>query len=343
MQTSTFITEQIKIMKINAIPILFPALLGGCSLSAFHRPAVSDAQPYVDELITRNLAVIRQAQNDLKQTTTQTTSHSPAIPSPRPTDKRPSPAPTLAASQGLANVKQSGTPETFSLVRVNARNQELEKLLYKVVPRGWKVNLSADLKSKFRQRISLNDNDQWPHVLDKLLREHNLAALLEWEEQQISVTYRTSKISTATAKTPVTSPAIQTSAEESEKKVTSPTPSPGFITKQVTKKPEKITPTAPAAALSRAWSIAAGSTLKDGLMVWASQAVCQTQGISHWTLQWETPLNYRIDAPLHFYGDFDAALNGVFSLYQHAQRPLYAARILSQCLIRVNDKAWAQK
>ncbi len=334
-------------MKIKPISLLLPALLGGCSLSAFHRPAVSDAQPYVDELITSNLKVITLAQNELKQTTSQTTSHSAAILSPRPADKHPSPAPTLASNQSLANVKQSGSPGAFSLVRTNARNQELVRLLYKVVPRGWKVNLSADLKSKFRQRISLYDNDQWPHVLDKLLRQHSLVALLEWEKQQISVAYWTPEFSTTPVIAPVARPATQASAE---KKLVSPASSPGLITKQVTKKPEKITTAAPAApssltasTLPRAWSIAAGSTLKDGLMVWTSQAVCQTPGISHWTLQWETPLNYRIDAPLHFYGDYEAALNGVFTLYQHAQKPLYAARIVSQCLIRVNDKAWAQK
>lgn len=88
----------------------------------------------------------------------------------------------------------------------------------------------------------------------------------------------------------------------------------------------------------KVWRLNPGTTLKDGLMVWASEAACTNGTTGHWTVQWETLVNYRIDAPLQFTGDFDSAINGLFMLYQHAQRPLYAGRVKAQCLLRVDDK-----
>lgn len=83
------------------------------------------------------------------------------------------------------------------------------------------------------------------------------------------------------------------------------------------------------------WKIDSGVTLREGILQWANSESCSG---GHWTLLWETPVNYRVDAALHFSGDFKNALNGVFELYRNAQKPLYAITNTPQCLLRVTSK-----
>ncbi|MGK3687104.1 TcpQ domain-containing protein, partial [Escherichia coli] len=45
-----------------------------------------------------------------------------------------------------------------------------------------------------------------------------------------------------------------------------------------------------------------------------------------WTLRWETPVNYSIDAPLVFTGSFRQALEQLFALYTPAESPLCSRR-----------------
>ncbi|MFN3071319.1 MULTISPECIES: TcpQ domain-containing protein [Serratia] len=84
------------------------------------------------------------------------------------------------------------------------------------------------------------------------------------------------------------------------------------------------------------WHGEVGSTLKDTVFRWSASQTCVGGG--NWRVIWDTPVNYRIDAPLRFEGDFKAALNGIFGLYQYAQKPLYALTNSMQCLIKVTDK-----
>ncbi|EIL21383.1 lipoprotein, partial [Escherichia coli O111:H8 str. CVM9570] len=92
--------------------------------------------------------------------------------------------------------------------------------------------------------------------------------------------------------------------------------------------PQKVTP-------PRQWKMEKGTTLKDGLARWTSSEKC-----SHgtWTLRWETPVNYSIDAPLVFTGSFRQALEQLFALYTPVEKPLYARTSTAQCLLRVTDR-----
>lgn len=84
------------------------------------------------------------------------------------------------------------------------------------------------------------------------------------------------------------------------------------------------------------WRGEVGSTLKDTVFYWSASQTCIDAG--NWHVVWDTPVNYRIDTPLHFEGDFKTALKGIFGLYQHEQKPLYAFINSTQCLIKVTDK-----
>ena len=82
------------------------------------------------------------------------------------------------------------------------------------------------------------------------------------------------------------------------------------------------------------WNLKKGSTLRDGLTEWASSSPC---GNSTWNLVWDTPVNYRIDAPLIFRGNFESALKDTLMLYLSADKPLYAFRNISRCVITIKD------
>lgn len=84
------------------------------------------------------------------------------------------------------------------------------------------------------------------------------------------------------------------------------------------------------------WRGDVGSTLKETVFRWAGTQSCATGG--NWRVMWETPVNYSIDAPLVFNGDFKSALNGIFGLYLHANTPLYPITNTAQCWLKVTDK-----
>lgn len=86
------------------------------------------------------------------------------------------------------------------------------------------------------------------------------------------------------------------------------------------------------------WQIEKGGTLKEGIMAWVIKESCIAPGAKNWTVYWQTPINYQIDAPLKFNGDFKSALRSVLELYQSAKKPLYAETNSVQCLIRITDK-----
>ncbi|KAA1195464.1 toxin co-regulated pilus biosynthesis Q family protein [Photorhabdus heterorhabditis] len=100
----------------------------------------------------------------------------------------------------------------------------------------------------------------------------------------------------------------------------------------LTQNPPPVTP------VEKQWRIEKGTTLKDGIMAWAVKEMCSVADSINWTVIWETPINYRIDAPLQFKGHFKSALNDVFSLYQYAQKPLYVETNTPQCLIQVMEQ-----
>ncbi|EKC7221197.1 TcpQ domain-containing protein [Salmonella enterica] len=84
------------------------------------------------------------------------------------------------------------------------------------------------------------------------------------------------------------------------------------------------------------WKAAAGTTLQESLTAWAEKADCPNGG--HWVVIWQTPVDYRIEAPLTFRGSFESALDQVFNLYRPAEKRLYAEAHRAQCLVSVTGR-----
>lgn len=99
-----------------------------------------------------------------------------------------------------------------------------------------------------------------------------------------------------------------------------------------------FTPGAPVAAApsGQLWRAEVGSTLKETLTRWASEAKCDNGG--NWVVIWPVTLDYRIDAPLAFHGNFESVLVQVFGLYRQADKPLFASASRLQCLVSVSDQ-----
>lgn len=91
-----------------------------------------------------------------------------------------------------------------------------------------------------------------------------------------------------------------------------------------------------AAPSGQLWRAEVGSTLKETLTRWAGSAKCDNGG--SWVVIWPVSLDYRIDAPLTFHGNFESVLVQVFDLYRQADKPLYAAASRMQCLVSVSDQ-----
>ncbi|KMY85742.1 hypothetical protein BUMB_03037 [Candidatus Paraburkholderia calva] len=81
------------------------------------------------------------------------------------------------------------------------------------------------------------------------------------------------------------------------------------------------------------WTAPAGSTLRDSIQEWATQA--------QWTLVWDAPdgvdksVNYPIIAALQFQGPIDQAVDDCIRLYENSKKPLAIEINSSQRLLYV--------
>lgn len=76
-------------------------------------------------------------------------------------------------------------------------------------------------------------------------------------------------------------------------------------------------------------------------MKWADDEKCHAT--KRWSVRWNTQTDYLIDSPLTFTGSFEAMTQKLFSLYRHANTPLYVDGYKAQCLIIINDLDKDQK
>ncbi|EBE1087694.1 pilus assembly protein [Salmonella enterica] len=198
----------------------------------------------------------------------------------------------------------------------------LQKAVKEIVPSDWTAEISPEVTKTFRRTISWQGNDQWPYVLDKMLRNYGLTVIKNTEKRHLLIDFQQQKGKTSQKapespdKTPASPVRTPVSSDKFPQKPLTPVTVPQ-------KQTEKLT-----------WNLKKGSTLRDGLTEWASSSPC---GNSTWNLVWDTPVNYRIDAPLIFRGNFESALKDTLMLYLSADKPLYAFRNIAQCVITIKD------
>ncbi|ELR5845633.1 TcpQ domain-containing protein [Salmonella enterica] len=132
-------------------------------------------------------------------------------------------------------------------------------------------------------------------------------------------------------KNTATTPVVST-ASPSPVAPTASSPGPALSTpaRKLIGTPVKALPSGPE------WKAAAGITLQESLTAWAAKADCPNGG--HWVVIWQTPVDYRIEAPLTFRGSFESALDQVFDLYRPAEKRLYAEANRAQCLVSVTGR-----
>ncbi|HAV9752733.1 TPA: pilus assembly protein [Escherichia coli] len=198
----------------------------------------------------------------------------------------------------------------------------LQKAVKEIVPSDWTAEISPEVTKTFRRTISWQGNDQWPYVLDKMLRNYGLTVIKNTEKRHLLIDFQQQKGKTS-QKAPVSpdkTPASPVRTPVSSDKLPQKSLTPVTVPQKQT---EKLT-----------WNLKKGSTLRDGLTEWASSSPC---GNSTWNLVWDTPVNYRIDAPLIFRGNFESALKDMLMLYLSADKPLYAFRNIAQCVITIKD------
>ncbi|WP_289347212.1 toxin co-regulated pilus biosynthesis Q family protein [Pantoea stewartii] len=222
------------------------------------------------------------------------------------------------------------------LVLSNGKNEPLYKAVRSVVPASWGIKLSPEVAQKFRGNVSWTGNDQWPIVLRKMLTGNNLEAKIDDRQKLVVIVYGKSPAFAA----PVLAKSMSGKPVMNKPVVSKPvnpfagTPPPTQSIIHSVVAASKPAVTQPV----QTWSISKGLTLKEGIMSWAASEKCSASGTTNWTVLWSTPVNYRVDAPLRFSGNFLTALNEVFTLYQRAEKPLYAVTNTPQCLIRIEDK-----
>lgn len=319
----------------------FPCLLAGCQ--HLHNAPTDNqppAQQVVDKLLLENIGRVQLAQNNLAQasgvhfdpvvpappspaSTPRTTASVPPSGKPGPSLALPSPPASIVA---LAHITETGTPPAAlpALVTRDGHNQPLGTAVKAIIPTDWTYVLSQRAKD-FRTRVSWRGGDQWPHVLDHLAGDYPLRIVMMWASRQVTVDLQEAKPQA----TPVKAVPAAVSGPHN--------PFSGSASATTTPAKPLVVAAEPAPVpipVQETWRAETGQTLKDVLFAWSAKADCGTG--RHWTVDWATDVNYRIDAPLMFTGSYRDALNGIFGLYQGASTPLYAGTATAQCLLKVD-------
>jgi type IV pili sensor histidine kinase/response regulator len=247
-----------------------------------------------------------------------------------------------SVSMPTITTTRQGNSGKENFVKADGKHVPLYTAVRTIVPESWNVKLSPDVSQKFRGTVSWTGNDQWPYVLQRMLEANKLKSLVDWNNSRVSIAFaeKLPEKVLPEVKTPTPDKLLKPTIQSKARVTTSP----GRVDAKVGKNPFTInTDKKPDVPVKKpqpvrlpVWRGEVGSTLKDTVFRWSASQTCTEGG--NWRVIWDTPVNYRIDAPLRFEGDFKTALNGIFGLYQYAQKPLYAFTNSTQCLIKVTDK-----
>lgn len=250
----------------------------------------------------------------------------------------------------------TGTPAPVAVLSLSpARNLTLEQWVRRIIPSGWTLNYENALRPRLNTRIvSVDTNDQWTRVLNRLLSEQFIQAQVDWDRHAVTLQRAGQSVPVASAvpTTAIRTQGIQTAgapknpfsgsvaAAPSGVKASpapvavKPLPTPAPV---VNAQPATGKPVAPVVE-GKSWLAPSGTTLREMLMKWAQDTRCESGASPHWTVIWPvTVTDYRLDAPLTFRGSFETMLGQMFELYRTAQKPLYAEASRMQCVISVTD------
>ncbi|EAP4008273.1 toxin co-regulated pilus biosynthesis Q family protein [Salmonella enterica] len=323
-------------MKQHTVPAL-GLLLSGCAVQGNSQPDVP-ADNVVDQMIAVNTQKVSFVQQQLIAALT------PVLPAPpRPTPSvssskaiPPAPArkvaavPPAAPSARWPALTMTGLRPAMPALAVSGQAPTLRQALAKIVPDGWTIHYDMGLKPEVRRPLTWQGNDQWPYVLNRLLRQEKMRAEINWTTQKVSVSQA------GTSGVPaVSSPAAKVKTTPGKTTGKNPFTGSGVKSSPVPVA-SKVSEVKPPAVRVVIWQASVGSTLKDTLLEWTTREKCTAGGT--WKLAWNTTVNYRIDAPLAFSGSFRSAINDLFILYGTASTPLYAATQSAQCVLLVDDK-----
>ncbi|MFB4460487.1 TcpQ domain-containing protein [Enterobacter hormaechei subsp. steigerwaltii] len=220
------------------------------------------------------------------------------------------------------------------------------------------MNYENALRPVLNTRIvSVDTNDQWTRVLNRLLDEQSIQAQVDWNRHAVTLQRKGQSVqltSPAPSTENHTAPAQATgaprnpfSSPDKAQPVAPPTvkASPAPVTTKPAQTPIAVVksqqvigqPVAPVVQ-GKSWTAPAGTTLREMLMKWAQDTRCESGASPHWTVIWPVSVtDYRLDAPLTFRGSFETMLGQMFDLYRTAQKPLYAEASRMQCVVSVND------
>lgn len=358
-----------------ALPLLLPSLLSSCT--GFQSRNVAPETPalvFVDGQISESASIITQTQRRIVPpvATPVPVRQTPAVstlprtaPLPKPVLQtasprlNPAPAPASGVNQALPALIFTGTPAPVAVLSLSAaRNLTLEQWVRRIIPSGWTLNYENALRPTLNTRIvSVDTNDQWTRVLNRLLSEQSIQARVDWNSHAVTL-QRAGQPAVATAPVAITTPSTVTPAAAPKNPFSNPdttrpavakdvkpdvTPAPiktaPVVTPVPAVKPQPVTgqPVAPVVQ-GKSWLAPAGTTVREMLMKWAEDTRCESGASPHWTVIWPVSVtDYRLDAPLTFRGSFETMLGQMFDLYRTAQKPLYAEASRMQCVISVSD------
>ncbi|EKA9922213.1 TcpQ domain-containing protein, partial [Salmonella enterica subsp. enterica serovar Infantis] len=202
------------------------------------------------------------------------------------------PSPSQVSAPSSSTV--SSAPGALKFIPRDGKGLSLKKAMQQLIPPGWTFDIAPDVRPP--RTVSWKGNDQWNYVTERMLKKYQLRAITDTEKKHVRIERNT--LFSPSQATPGTTSLQEKTAEKS---ANMPQPAHARTT----------------------WTLARGTLLRAGLEQWVAAVPCQAGGT--WQLAWQNPgLNYSIDAPLHFTGEFRHALSELFRLYQDAQTPLYA-------------------
>jgi len=359
-----------------ALPLLLPSLLSSCT--GFQSRNVAPDTPalvFVDGQISESASIITQTQRRIvppvaapvpvRQTPAASTL-SQTAPLPHPVLQTSGPrlktvpaaavgAPPPGVTPALPALIFTGTPASVAVLSLSAaRNLTLEQWVRRIIPSGWALNYENALRPVLSTRIvSVDTNDQWTRVLNRLLSEQSIQGRVDWNSHAVTL-QRAGQPAVQPAPVAIKAPSAVTPAGAPKNPFSNPDTArpaavkdakpfipPAPVKPEMAAKPEpRIVTGQPVAPVvqGKSWLAPSGTTVREMLMKWAGETRCESGASPHWTVIWPVSVtDYRLDATLTFRGSFETMLGQMFELYRTAQKPLYAEASRMQCVISVSD------
>lgn len=178
-KSKTVIHKRKQTEMIKYKPLCFVIILTMSGCAAHNEKNNNNALEFVDNLLSDNSARVTRIQQNFLQLNSGTEISGRHIINPV-SDK-------FTLAPGLNALLYNGTHKPQPALTPAGKADTLSKAVSGIVPAGWSVHFAPEINKKKREILMWPGNEQWPHVLNKLMQDQGFLAFIDWNRLSIEI------------------------------------------------------------------------------------------------------------------------------------------------------------